>query len=532
MLTRIRLLTILGLVLWSQISAHSQTAPPSPQGVVAGLASLEGTVLDAETDQPLQDVKVELKLGNSLSQQGVVDSTGHFTFRGVKPGRYDLVPTKAGYVFWLKNAGTFDQVGRSITVRDNGKDVKAIELRLARTGVISGRVLDVAGSPIPNSQIRLNRQIYGEDGILTLVAAAKLAIADDRGEYRIPNVGPGEYRLVVDGAPIKFSFGKSAITTYYRDATDPTAAEPLVVKPGEEMRLADVVQKQVQGTPVRFRLIDNDNGPSSTVRIYLTGETGYNTRASRVDPELLQLNAVLPGRLEALIAWHTSKGLAYNLVDLTVGSSPIDQTLLPQLANQVTLQFKKRDATGKLETLTGVSCRLKSKFIMEPCAAGGTTDFKLPSDHYQIALGNVPSGFHVVEISGPGGAILSNAIPVSGNGTFQVVFSNLGASVRGVVKEEDGRVVPDAVVALIPDEPLRGIGYLYRSIVSDVDGNFELSGIVPGKYHLFAWPRTNGTPFMNEDFMNNYQAVGKPVAINKSDDLITVDVTVLKQRTN
>jgi hypothetical protein len=240
----------------------------------------------------------------------------------------------------------------------------------------------------------------------------------------------------------------------------------------------------------------------------------------------LELNAVLPGHFEAFVAWHSSKGLAYNLVDLTVGTSPIDQALFPQLANQVTLQFKKRDATGKLETLTGVSCRLKSTFLMEPCAASGTTNFMLPSDQYQIALGNIPSGLRVVEITGPTGAILSNAIPVSGSGTFQVVFSNLGALVHGVVEKEDGRAVPDAVVALIPDEPLRGIGYLYRSTVSDVDGGFELSGVFPGSYRLFAWSHINGAAYRNEEFIRKYQSAGKPVTIRNTEAIAT-DVIVV-----
>jgi uncharacterized surface anchored protein len=517
-LTRIRHSALLGVVLLSQVSALSQT-PPLTQGRMAASGSVEGTVLDAETDQPLQNAEVALMSVNSAPQKITVDPQGRFRFEAVKPGHYDLVPTKAGYVFWLKSSGTFDQIGRSITVSDSGKDLKAVELRLARTAVISGRVLDVAGSPLPKSQVSLKRQIYGEDGILTLVAATNLTTTDDRGEYRIPNVAPAEYRLVFGGPP--FSSGKLAITTYYRGATDSFAAEPVIVKPGDELRLADIVQNQALGTPLRFHLIGNDNGPSSTVKIYLR-ETAYNTRASREDPELLEINAVLPGRLEAFVSWRSPKGTAYNLVDLNVGTSAIDQVLFPQIANQVTIQLKKRDAAGKLEPATGVGCRLRSNFLLELCAA---TNLILPNDQYQIELRNVPSGMHIVEVTGPSGAVLSDVIPVVGSGTFQVILSDVGAVVHGAVTEESGQSVPDAVVALIPDEPLRGIGYLYRSTVSDVGGGFELTGVAPGSYHLFAWPRTSGAAFKNKDFIKKYQSAGKAVTIRNT-EAISTDIAV------
>jgi hypothetical protein len=80
-------------------------------------------------------------------------------------------------------------------------------------------------------------------------------------------------------------------------------------------------------------------------------------------------------------------------------------------------------------------------------------------------------------------------------------------------------------VALIPDEPLRGTGYLYRSTVSDVGGGFELTGVAPGSYHLFAWPRTSGAAFKNEDFIKKYQSAGKAVTIRNTESIST-DIAV------
>ena len=49
-----------------------------------------------------------------------------------------------------------------------------------------------------------------------------------------------------------------------------------------------------------------------------------------------------------------------------------------------------------------------------------------------------------------------------------------------------GETLPGAIVAVVPDAPYREVSLRYRSVVTDRDGRFEVHGIAPGTYKVFA----------------------------------------------
>jgi hypothetical protein len=94
------------------------------------------------------------------------------------------------------------------------------------------------------------------------------------------------------------------------------------------------------------------------------------------------------------------------------------------------------------------------------------------------------------------------------------------------VRDAAGNTVLGAVVAIVPDEPRRGAGPLYRSVVSDPNGRFEIHGIAPGYYKLFAWPELEGAAFRNAQFMKDFEGRGKPTKIEKG-TRVSIDLTTL-----
>jgi hypothetical protein len=86
--------------------------------------------------------------------------------------------------------------------------------------------------------------------------------------------------------------------------------------------------------------------------------------------------------------------------------------------------------------------------------------------------------------------------------------------------------MPNAVVVLVPDQPLRGFGYLYRTGATDMNGVYELGGIEPGNYRVFAWRRLNGAAYRNEDFMK--EQIGQPVVM-RNEEKVTVDLVVVAE---
>ena len=83
---------------------------PTRTTVLPGIpGTVRGTVRRDDTDQPLIDASVVLRPGN----RGVIaDSTGHFQFLSVRPGRYYLEARRVGFrirgdsITVTENAGT------------------------------------------------------------------------------------------------------------------------------------------------------------------------------------------------------------------------------------------------------------------------------------------------------------------------------------------------------------------------------------------------------------------------------------------
>jgi hypothetical protein len=63
-----------------------------------------------------------------------------------------------------------------------------------------------------------------------------------------------------------------------------------------------------------------------------------------------------------------------------------------------------------------------------------------------------------------------------------------------------------------------------RNRYPDAKRWFELRGIRPGSYHLFAWSVLEGAGYRNAEFMKDFEDRGKPIEIQKGNP-ISVNLT-------
>jgi hypothetical protein len=82
-------------------------------------------------------------------------------------------------------------------------------------------------------------------------------------------------------------------------------------------------------------------------------------------------------------------------------------------------------------------------------------------------------------------------------------------------------ILPFAVVAVVPDTPYRATPLRFRSVVTDSDGQYEIHGIAPGSYKLFAWTELEGAAYLNAEFMKEFEDRGKVVKAEKGAHLET-----------
>jgi uncharacterized surface anchored protein len=229
----------------------------------------------------------------------------------------------------------------------------------------------------------------------------------------------------------------------------------------------------------------------------------------------------------------------FAFLGLDVGTTKIDRevTMLP--AFHVKVHLHKEDEEGKAIPFSAgfsdFSCRLDSLSSIDTSLCQGLNGEyyvgsgaygTMPPDSYKLTFPRLPANTYVRSATSSGTDVLRESIRVQGDMDIDIVLATSSAQVKGVVSDASGEKLSDAIVALVPDGSLRSAADLYRSVVSDRNGQFQIQGIEPGSYYLFAWSDLQGAAYRNSEFMKKYDGNGVALKIEKS-SLVTQDLAVL-----
>src|SRR5690348_5985317 len=184
-----------GVGCYSQVqTAGTPSNSTGSQSAAAGAkAEISGQVFDSANRQPLKKTWVTARTlergGGRGGSTTVTDAQGHFVLKDLDAGRYILVAQRNGYVnqtYGQKNAG---EQGTTISLNP-GQKLTDITFRLIQGGVISGRIVDEDAEPLSRVQVQALQFRYAQ-GRRRLMPLGN-AVSDDRGEYRIFGIRPGQ----------------------------------------------------------------------------------------------------------------------------------------------------------------------------------------------------------------------------------------------------------------------------------------------------------------------------------------------------
>jgi hypothetical protein len=189
--------------------------------------------------------------------QGKTDAMGHFQLQDVVPGEYAVRAELEGHFGWAVNGTYPAYASQQITV-DAQQPLPDVSLALVRGGTISGRVRDAEGKLLVNTQV--SAVMAGAiNGAFTTLSSKT---TDDRGEYRLFGLPPGEYYVAagargtsgyanaVGGNVLRYFSNWSAPPgqpasmpgqTFFPSATATNDATAIVLKEGEEVPGIEIV---------------------------------------------------------------------------------------------------------------------------------------------------------------------------------------------------------------------------------------------------------------------------------------------------
>jgi hypothetical protein len=130
----------------------------------------------------------------------IADAQGRFVIRNVPPGSYALVLQAPGYVISAYGHQRPGGLTREL-VLEADQHVTDVVIKAWKNGVITGTVLDEAGEPAVDVSVRALRQSFS-GGHRVFEAGFATTRTDDRGEYRLTDLQPGDYIVAVPSTSI------------------------------------------------------------------------------------------------------------------------------------------------------------------------------------------------------------------------------------------------------------------------------------------------------------------------------------------
>jgi hypothetical protein len=556
--------------------------------IAQSAASVDGVVVKAGSREPLAEAKVQLNPERppddfddtkAKSYEAKTGPDGKFIFNDVAPGVYRLIATRTngGYIpaeYGQRNATS---EGMPLIIAA-GQKLTGIQLPMASSGSISGRIYDEDGEPVARAQVSALRPVY-KDGhrVLTNVQTVE---TNDRGEYRLFWLAPGRYyvsakpdipQLPADLRTQTGTISAVHISSPTRFGTSEQAAGPVIHK--RRLKTGQIVEETY--LPVLYPGVLTEQGAIAIGVVAGTAAGGVDMSISAglapvrhirgrvINPAAGQSLAgtrvtVVPRTQSSFVVvpsgstdssgefdvtgltagsyWaFATRDRMLGIVSVEVGNMDLQNVTIPiapafNLSGRYT--FDGRSRSGDQPPLW--SLRL-APLVREDYSPGmpiaGPFYNPPPDDDGSFTVEGVYMGdFHVTVFGVPQNAYVKSMrmgdVDVLGQGLhlsrppenpLNVVIGVNAGSVSGSVANAKQEAQPGCTVVLVPDIRNRQRRDLYKVAMTDSSGQFRMQGITPGEYTLFAWDNVETGAWQDPEFLGLYETQGTSVHIAEGD---------------
>ena len=497
--------------------------------------SVAGVVIDEKSGARIARAVVILRRDQEGGIGEITGADGKFTLRDVDPGTYVLAVERDGYVVAR---------GQSQTVNvQAGQITSDLQLKLLRTGAISGRVVDPDGDPISGvnvvvSATRAKKNSPSSNGYAT---------TNDLGEYRVFHIAPGEYRVSAAYTPISrhdgvrmqrpvraddASGGEAYPTVYYPGTMDARQAAVVKVEPGAELHGFDLQLVRVHGMRVRGRIMTTSGtSPAPLFQMVVLVPIGQRDPPGQPHDFLIrdpkgefEFADVLPGtyRLQVEAGGFNEANRMSARRTLEVGDSDLEGIELTlgqprSLSGRVISPDDRKLPSGLIVVLGsrelgdtqggGVAqVGVDGAFTMPQVAPGeydvlvtSTTGSEDDTYIHAIRMGDTDALEEGVRVG-------EGQLP-----PLEIVLKPNGGAAECTVKDDKGDPVPGAKILVAPDAPRQRQAALFGECRTRADGSCKILGITPGAYHVYAFPAGTEIDHRDPDELKPFERYGEAV---------------------
>lgn len=517
------------------------TNNPSVSNKPSGNCTVSGRVIGAADGAPLRSARVGLVQADARERPQVygdtTDDEGRFEIKKVLAGRYQFFATHTGYLEQNYQAkGTGRTEGAMLSLLP-AQEVTDVLFRLVRGGVVTGRVVDDAGEPMIGVNVAVlhkpseeEREDFGPRARKVEMTTASVTQTDDRGEYRIHGLKPGEYYVKAtevgfdrfmgsqDGGMaqermVLQTLGSQFAPMYYPGVLQLDQAQPVMLQAGEEMQ-ADFSMRRIKLVEVTGRVMGADGGPETRAHVELTPvgvEDWSGGLGSSTDTKGdFSIKSVSPGTYYISTGTYERGKVHSTRKKIDVGESNIDSVVL-SLTGGATIHGRvvggNPRASGRtVVVLQPTAEEAESESGFAEVEKDGSFEIQGVSDgSYALATYGLEQGWFVKSAHLGNEDVFQKGVQVedgAAKDNLEIVVSNEGTQIEGTVTDSDQNQALAGVQLRVRVDPETDFNRLRsRQAATDQNGHFVLKDIPPGKYKVSAkMPSSDiGAPAIKSD---------------------------------
>ena len=475
-------------------------------------------MVNSATGEPIPHALV--RTNGVVRRDAFSDNEGHFQIDGMPQCQVSVTAQKPGFF------SQQDENGGGSGWVDVGANSSALSIKLIPQGAINGRVTDSAGVPIERMPVRLTARTV-HDGRKRWEPRG-MTETDEDGHFRFHGLMPGTYylaagpregetQLVVAGDKQKSGFPHM----YYPGVPDFTSASAIQLAPGQQAEadfsLGSVPVFQVSGSVsgqmpdqgVGFQVL-TPSGDEVSLPTNFNMETGVfsleNVPSGNYLLRAMSQSGSQPLRAEARINVNSSlEGLRL--------------TLAPSVSIPIVARIDSRAQSGNTATtaqrpplsvqLVPADINTSEAFSSFDPARNGITLQNVDFGTYTVELRPRPPWYVQSASYGQTNALYDDITVAAGqNYPLDVVLRDDSASVSGTLKSTTGTPVHATVVAV--PQPISKVA---PHVAKNVTDSFNLSGLAPGDYLVFAFDQADGLDLGSQDVIDSYAAQAAHVTL-------------------
>jgi len=516
--------------------------------LAAQMATVEGKVTEMGSGHAVRKAEVILR---GLTRTGdppepdnyaaETDANGHFLIEGIVPGKYQATSSHAGFITRLAGKPMQPATFAQLTLAAGAH--ATVDLKLIGTGVISGRTIPLNGEIVPGAYVEALQYSYPVraesppgavmavlpgDGRKQLESRGG-SISNERGEFRIFGLAPGQYYLRV----LEMERRETAIectslcapeeelrgprppmgfaTVYYPSAPDFARATPLEVVSGGELRNIEIRLHPQSIYSIRATAPGAHGGITWELRS--RGESTRSDFSTGADSDNFQFNDLLPG---SYVVSATSQDPEHP--NQSFYARQVVEILDHDVDGVTLLLAPMKTVTGTVKAEGPLAVRFSGMSVeLDPDSPGAPSATARVNADGAFTAEVLPEPYTLVRPSIATAYIKSVKMGDRELAGPNIDFARLDGPLTIVLGADAGRVEGTAAmgakITLIPSGAGANWPGRLKMVNADENGKFAFPVVAPGEYKLFAWQDADsGAPF-DPEFRKPYDSQGVNVKV-------------------